>query len=455
MKSIFFKSLFFIAIVWTISGCAKDEVSPWERYQQSAQSASIEDGAISDEQEQLLESFPNVTYDSDDDIILPNGLTISEFDLEVDSIFKSKSSTRGGPYDNLGPQTAKNKLIRELIRQAKFLVSYNPSQQIQGETQTRLAYVWGSKDIAQKRSGSQGGVSTCTDKHYGLDCSGFIYQIFLNAGIDKFEKTNKDYLSSRYFSNKSIIENAIHNSIPALKKLKVETILKSQIGSNPKNFKSGDIVYWRRNGIIQHIGIILETKQNELMVYQCNGRQSEPGGEIYYKKDAQGNITPSPDNGKLNCDLNASSPKRGPWAFVATIGSINSFGLDWEITRINSDISGTYNFFMRCKDFSTDVFTAEITLPSDANQTKKFTVTGEGTDYDNIKIYCKCDLVYDAVTNHLSGNVNTTKDGNPWFYRNDSFDFSLNKDNTDYFELLLGDNYNAGCETQGRLQFVK
>ena len=46
-----------------------------------------------------------------------------------------------------------------------------------------LAYSWGGKEHTIRKA-PPGANTVCTHQIYGLDCSGFIYQLFKKGGVD-------------------------------------------------------------------------------------------------------------------------------------------------------------------------------------------------------------------------------------------------------------------------------
>ena len=130
----------------------------------------------------------------------------------------------------------------------------------------------------------------------------------------------------------------------------------------------------------------------------------------------------------------------------------NWFGPDkpYAITRINAELSGNWSFFMRCAGASEDALTLTLEFPT--SDDADFEVTGKGIDYDGSNLTVTGDMHYDNATNVLSGTTYIKSPEKPNFYRYDSFSVKLDRDETRYFKMTLGENQDAGCAAEGRLR---
>lgn len=144
--------------------------------------------------------------------------------------------------------------------------SYQDSTDI--PKQTGLAYLWGGKKYKEKTSptlyqkkGETQERQHCPYKIHGLDCSGFIYTLFTNAGINmrkgKAEDQRKvDYLKSiliPYFGDNNV-------EVQDMGRLTDAQVL------------NGDIAYRINDGIATHIGIILKDRDGKLHFAESYGR---------------------------------------------------------------------------------------------------------------------------------------------------------------------------------------
>lgn len=378
--------------------------------------------ALSPAEVEILDKMPEAGGFNHNTVVLPNGETLEDYLKEVDEAFVQKwMGTDVGPYNNLGPQDARNLLIARITAVALNLTDRSKHQKADEGSgkpaQNGLAYSWGSKDHT-KRQAPPGGGTACTHQIYGLDCSGFVYQLFVNAGVS-LPKGPAD--SQR---KEAVLQNAIKSSIPALEKVKVE-----DLGAIPtESFETGDIIYWTNgSGVATHIGIILKDVGGNLAVFQSNGSSGADAGQC---------------NGNLGLTRGARRLLlNDPHWFGAT--------KPYAITRINAEISGNWTLFMRCEGYATDAITLQLEFPTTNANT--FTITGSGIDYDNAPLVCSGELTYDKTKNVLSGTIRNSKPVTPDFYRYDSFSVKLDRDETDYFKMVLGDNRDAGCPVEGRL----
>lgn len=377
--------------------------------------------ALTTEQNAFWESQDNIQLNSSD-IVLPNGLNLDEYLLEMDPDFYNEWNNKSSNSKNdLGPQDSKNLLIAKMTKVALFLTNRNnftfDKEGDNKPAQNGLAYSYGSRIYHLRQLPPAG---RCTDEVYGLDCSGFVYQVFLKSGIYLDLPTYADLQRQP-----KTIEDAIIAGYPEITKIKVE-----DLGKLPSSkFESGDIIYWKNaNGVAFHIGIVLKKSNGNLAIAQSNGV----------------------DNG--TCENNYGL-NRGP-----RFSNINKailpkddggFGDDYGIVRINADISGEWKLYLRCNGTSIDAITFDLTFPT--SETNTFTISGTGIDYDGSPFDCTGSLQYDNSTNVLSGTLYITKPSVSDFYRYDSFSIKLDRDATDYFAFTLGNNQNAGCPLEGRL----
>jgi uncharacterized protein (TIGR02145 family) len=155
-----------------------------------------------------------------------------------------------------------------LVNRAKHQYPYEGSDK---PKQNGLAYGWGNKNHKVRRSPSLS-KSICTHKIYGLDCSGFVSQVFSGAGINTNESYNAETLRKGV-----VLQEALWESFPDLKKWKFIDYGKLAVNE----LKSGDIVYWlsqNKSGKMyaSHIGVVFmhkekDTDEMRLVVFQSNG----------------------------------------------------------------------------------------------------------------------------------------------------------------------------------------
>ena len=405
-----------VAFLFTFNSCKKDL--------NDAPGSTISDPeALSTDDLQILDNLPEATGFSASTVVLPNGELLVDYLNEVDRPFGDKwMDTKTDAYDNLGPQDARNLMIARLAAVALNLTDRSKHQfEAEGDgkpAQNGLAYSWGSKDHT-KRQVPPGAGATCKEAVYGLDAAGFIYQLFAEAGVP-IVKGPADKQRQP-----DVLQQALKSAIPSLDKVKVE-----DLGAIPtENFEAGDVIYWTNSeGVATHIGLVLKNDEGKLAVFQSHGA-------------AAGNAEECAKNLGKNRGVRRLQLDEPDW-----------FGQNkpYAIVRINAEISGSWSLYMRCSGSATDALTMTLSFPTayDAD----FKVTGTGIDYDGTDLKVTGDMHYDNTTNVLSGTTYITSPDKPAFYRYDSFSVKLNRDNTEYFDMELGENMYAGCAAQGRLQ---
>ncbi len=387
-----------------------------------------EDGnpeALTEEEVELLDNMPEAIGFDSSTIILPNGEIFEDFLYELDSISNNNAEIRNNNdiYKNLGPQDARNLLIKQLCKQALYLTKRKlhqfPDDGIGKPNQNGLSYSWGSKNHKVRQKPPGPGTKCINESVYGLDCSGFIYQLFIQNAIPFIIGPANSQRKA------SVLQNAIESSISELKKIRIE-----ELGQIPvSSFETGDIIYWlNSNNIATHIGIILKSSSGNISVLQSNGSIGR-------------------DN--IDCQKNRSLT-RGPRRIATTNPYWFGDSKKWGITRINADISGEWSLSLRCEGESIDAITLNLTFPTSSSNT--FSISGTGVDYDGDPLNCTGNINFNNITNTLGGTIKITSLTKPDFYRHDSFTVKLDKDETNYFPLTLGSNNDAGCSVEGRLK---
>lgn len=410
------KKLLLLSIVLTFAySCQSDD---------SKSTESTVDPALSATDLEILDNLPEANSFTSDDVVLPNGETMQDYLNQVDPTFSEAWLGRmsSDPYANLGPQDARNLLIARISAVALNLTDRSkhqiPDEGVQKPGQNGFAYSWGSKNH-EIRQTPPGGGTVCSEQIYGLDCSGFIHQLFTKAGVSLVSGPADKQRKAK------TLQDAIKSSIQALNKVKVE-----ELGSIPTSkFQTGDIISWKdSNGKAFHIGMVLQDTGGNLAVFQSNG---------------------STGTDEADCAKNRGTT-RGPRRLQLTdpywFGPNKTYG----ITRINAEISGNWSLFLRCSGTTTDAITLQLNFPT--SNTNSFNISGTGIDYDGTAFDCTGVLQYDNTTNTLSGTLHMTKPSDPSFFRDDSFVVKLDRDETNYFPLVLGANFNAGCAVEGRLK---
>jgi len=129
--------------------------------------------------------------------------------------------------------------------------------------QSKIGYSWGAKQYKPKAK-PPGDGCYCTYKINGLDCSGFIFQIFkqnginlpqeqCNAATERLPKFLTKYLSPHFGDFKFEVKDLGPISI--------------------NDVRSGDIIYFKNNsGGVYHIGILFLNDQGNVYIFQSVGQ---------------------------------------------------------------------------------------------------------------------------------------------------------------------------------------
>lgn len=351
-----------------------------------------------------------------DEIMLPNGLSLEEYLIEMDPDFYNEWDKKSiSTTDELGPQDSKNLLIARLTMMSVFFTTRSnfvyEGTDMGDPPQNGLAYALGSRNYTERMKPRYG---KCSEEVYGLDCSGLIWNMFLGAGVDIGITTRAEHQRQP-----DRLQTAIKKAFPELKKIKVEDLGKIETSE----VESGDIIYWIDDeGEACHIGMMLKTSTGTLALAQSNG------------------------SGYIKCEDNYG-PRRGP-RFMNLNAAIQppplGFDDNYSVVRINAEISGKWDVVIRCQNETYDFLTVSLDFPT-TNSTS-FNISKEAVyQGDNIHYNLEFLFEYDNVTNILSCNFGTSAAAFPNFYRWDSFSVKLERDNTGYFPVTLGQNENAGC----------
>jgi NlpC/P60 family protein len=216
--------------------------------------------------EQVLENTPNNYTITDATILLPNGMTVLSFLLAHNDtgFLNQHHKTTATIYDNLSADDARNIIISRISHMARFLADttqfIRPVEGDNKPAQHGLAYLYGGKDPTSRQPPIP--PRKCNYQIYGLDNSGFIYQLFLAAGIRIPPGTVNEQIKT------NVIGNAIVSAIPSLSNAirEVDTFV------TPDEFQSGDIIYWQWTDTSKQIGVIIsDSVDKSINIALCNG----------------------------------------------------------------------------------------------------------------------------------------------------------------------------------------
>ncbi len=134
-----------------------------------------------------------------------------------------------------------------------------------------LAYVWGGKDHTKKSKPVRyrSKENKCQEELFGLDCSGFVYQIFLMSDFQFFsgDKTNPvKFADAEFFSKPVNWKNPMRKYCNGQDCLVIKRINKPAFDE----IESGDILFFYDSQKTRHIGVCLEI-ENQLIFFDSGG----------------------------------------------------------------------------------------------------------------------------------------------------------------------------------------
>lgn len=175
--------------------------------------------------------------------------------------------SRSNPYQGMTSFQTWQALESALITRSRVLVNrslYNyPDEGHLRPAHQGIAYVYGSKTFQTRRNALNWG--GCAENLYGLDCSGFVQDIFHKARITTFPEGNAINQGT---------PQTIQQALGIFSETSTLTV--HDMGKlHPNLFISGDIVSWDRlsNGGASHVGIVGREfpSSHGLVVFQSNG----------------------------------------------------------------------------------------------------------------------------------------------------------------------------------------
>jgi hypothetical protein len=362
------------------------------------------------------------------DIILPNGLTIKNF-LDRFGLSKGGNLVSQSRFLKLtaeaGPQDQKNLIISRMAQQASYLTNRENFQYSEEASnngvlkpkQDGLGYSYGSKNFSERQLPPAGSCKQAAI--YGLDCSGFIFQLAKNAGITLPVGTANRQSKAATWEE-------------AFKLAKLDKLKAKELGNIPKSdFETGDIISWDNGAGVYHIGIVLRGVDGKLAVFQSNGSSENQCEANYGTK-----------RGPRQLSL------EDPYWFSGKAGT-------WKITRFITDISSEWQLFGRCQGLAADAFSVAIKITTSDEQLQnmptKVTASGTGIDYDGTPFTVALDGTYEQQSNTLNAKL-TSRRENPTIIRVDSFKQRLDQDDTGYFPSVFESmTVGQGCPAELRL----
>jgi hypothetical protein len=161
-------------------------------------------------------------------------------------------------------------LIDDLLNHAFFMWQMGkkiiPDSLVSQVVPGGIKYAWGSKEYLSKynpllKTKNSESPSSCDQEIFGLDCSGFIYQLFKQSHI-VYPDGNADYQK-----RESTLKRCLIPYFGQSPRVTVKEMLHPPIDS----IQSGDILwFYGTNGVATHIGIALNIL-HKLKLFHCSG----------------------------------------------------------------------------------------------------------------------------------------------------------------------------------------
>jgi outer membrane protein OmpA-like peptidoglycan-associated protein len=150
------------------------------------------------------------------------------------------------------------------------------------------------------------------------------------------------------------------------------------------------------------------------------------------------------------------STKTGYWVWVSPKWYIwsnlssDTKPVEKTTPKKSTNLFGNYNLLFRCNDNTSQEVVFNLDIPK--NSTNKYTIKSNSSGIENNKTFnCVATFEYSTTTNILSGNVYMTKPSDRKFFRNDKFKIQFDGNDSGWFNLEMGDHYDAKCIAEGRL----
>ena len=158
-------------------------------------------------------------------------------------------------------------LKKDLLKHALYITD-NANYSYYGRE--GLAYVWGSKNSKKviRPSYYKGAPNICSDKLYGLDCSGFIYEIFTSSMVN-LPNRPRNYANAQWLSTTKNWIEPLNNYLECNGCYRVT---KPQAKSL-QDLQSGDLIYFKLSPLmdkVHHIGIVFKYG-NEAILFESMG----------------------------------------------------------------------------------------------------------------------------------------------------------------------------------------
>lgn len=205
-----------------------------------------------------LDTVPQVKVNINE-VMLPNGEKYGPYRIKLNQK-KDKQENKNLVFRDDGPAEQLAQLIANFATTAASIANDANHQKPAGAAdepkQDGLAYNYGSRDYNARKKMFN---IPCVMKVFGLDCSGYLYHIFIDNGCSDMDLVAAEQAKPANL-NKAIA--GVVSGVKAADKGKLTST----------SIQSGDLVYWDKldGQAASHIGIALKSG-NTVYIYQSNG----------------------------------------------------------------------------------------------------------------------------------------------------------------------------------------
>ena len=288
-----------------MTNCSKDSDNP------PSESTESYDEPLPASVVAILDSIPTKSVKMSD-VLLPNGVKVTDFLAQHDPDFlkdfpPAQRSNYGTATTGIGDSPASEKKLWLIARMLEVGMNYidntqhyNSNGAANEPEQFGLAYVYGAREITKRQSAEEWRVRQtpqptgpyCTDRLFGIDCSGFAATMLDKAGIRGMSRYNAD---SMFYE--SVWNRTLKHAPENLSGIEAKKYTSAQLSAD--KLEPGDVIFWQNPESLRipHMGVVLHLFNGGVTIFQSNGdKKAEPN-------------KPCSSNYRAN-NMNAS--KRGP-----------------------------------------------------------------------------------------------------------------------------------------------
>lgn len=252
------KLLVVVGLVGFVAGCSRESESPVPNQN--------EEQELGEREVAVLDSLPHVNL-TPEDVELANGQSLKSYIAEHDT---GQFQHRGTAAPIMSLTQRKTEVLAQMASRAWELTQdkiYKAGlQPDEPEQKSGLGYVYGSSGITS-RSRSTYGNTPCSQKLYGLDCSGYVNLVASAAHVNIGPGSEKQSVSDNW-------KKALKAAYPV--EFANVQVVELPGSTTSDKLVAGDVVIFNRGKRINHTGIIFKDKRNgELVLFNSYGKGDE------------------------------------------------------------------------------------------------------------------------------------------------------------------------------------